>query len=181
MSSTPPSSLQGSHKPHMFIHTGSLRPSLSLRPTLSLACVQTGWVIPQDEASCFDNSCEAQCLLQHNTDCPIISKMSALSSLLHQPKEDQVAFTLCDPLTRNRNILSTGIMIPFVFWDNDIDKRQAALVAPDRNVYKVTCCQGQSDVAPTHSSKWWTPILYRSLRDEKTSADQSVSGHMHTL
>lgn len=90
------------------------RPSLSLWLTLSLACVQTGRVIPQDGASCFDNSCEAQCLLQQNTAWPIISRMSALGSLLCHPKEDQVAFTLCNPLTQNRNNLSTSITIPFV-------------------------------------------------------------------
>ena len=91
------------------------RPSLSLRPTLPPACVQTGGVIPQDGASCFVNSCEAQRILQQNTERPIISKMSALGSLLRHPEEDQVTFTLCDPLTQNRNILSTGIMILFVF------------------------------------------------------------------
>lgn len=37
---------------------------MPLWPTPSLACVQTGWVIPQDGACCFDNSCEVQCLLQ---------------------------------------------------------------------------------------------------------------------
>lgn len=93
-------------------HTEALpRPLANPVPVM---CADGLHVIPQDGASCFDNSCEVQCLLQQNTDWPISSKMSALCSLLHHPKEDRVAFPLCDPVTQNRNILSTGIMIPFV-------------------------------------------------------------------
>lgn len=107
-----PSSLQVTHTPHKFTHIRTTFPSLW--STLSLTHVQMGWVIPQDGASCFDNSCEAQCLLQQNTNWLSSAKCQPSASLLHHPKEDQVAFTICDPLTQNRNNLSTAVMIPFV-------------------------------------------------------------------
>lgn len=104
-----PSSHQSTHTPHRFINTHT---PLPLRPS-GRPCY---WrvhrrVIPQDEASCFDNSCEAQCLFQQNTDWLIISKMLAISSLFANLKEDQVACMICDPLTQNRNNLSTAVMI----------------------------------------------------------------------